>query len=80
MRRHEKQTVGRGGAGNLQRKKNTIVPKEAGFSGAQIGSKLFKTMTRSSRSSSEQSVIDISRPGKIALMLFYFFGSLTQDS
>ena len=67
MRRHEKQATGRGGAGNLQRKKNTTVPKEFGFPGAQVGSKLFKTMTRSSRSSSERSVIDISRTGKIPL-------------
>lgn len=62
MRRHEKQRVGRGGAGNLRRKKDTTVPKEFGFPGAQVGSNLFKTMSRSSRSSSEwsgRSVIDI---------------------
>jgi len=69
MRRHEKQAVGRGGAGNFQRKKNTTVPKEFGFTGTQVGSKLFRTMTRSSRSSSERSVIDISRTGKFPLRL-----------
>ena len=69
MRRHEKLAVGRGGAGNLQRKKKTTIPKESGFPGAQVGSRLFKTVTRSSRSSSERSVIDIRRTGKITLKL-----------
>jgi hypothetical protein len=82
MRRHEKQGVGRGGAGNFQRKKNTTVPKEFGFPGPQVGSKLFKTVTRSSRSSSERSVIDIGRTGKISLslMLAAWQPDLTQDS
>lgn len=80
MRRHEKRAVGRGGAGNLQRKKNaTAVPKEFGFPGAQVGSKLFKTVTRSSRNSSERSVIDISRTGEIALRLL-LLGTWQPDS
>ena len=53
----------------MKRKKNATVPKEFGFPGAQVGSKLFKTVTRSSRNSSERSVIDITRTGKIALGL-----------
>jgi Protein of unknown function (DUF3602) len=80
MRRHEKQAVGRGGAGNLRRKKNTTVPKESGSSGSPFGLGLFKATSRSSHSSSERSVMDIANTGELTLKLSFSLRSLTHDS